>query len=169
MTDGFDALLAGRGGLTYEQLDAAAERLQMLVTDTAAAQIGRRLVQEFEIEVATDRAPRLSPPPGFRRPAAGAITTRVQARSRSSRPARAEVQVTVWPALGGADVPDLLLLREGTERTLPVDVRDVHPEPVPSLRDRLNGFVAEQVASVVAELNVAMQRAWLQPPGTPDA
>lgn len=68
MTDGFDALLAGRGGLTYEQLDAAAERLQALVTDTAVAQ-------------------------------------RV---------------------------------------------------------DRLNGFVAEQVASVVAALNVAMQRAWLQ-------
>ena len=161
MTDGFDALRAGRGGWSYEQLDAAAERLQTLVTDTAVAQIGRRLAHEFDIAVSTDRAPRLSPPPGYRRPAAGAITTHVVARSRSSRPAHAEVQVTVWPALGGADVSDLLLLREGTDRSLPIDVRDVHPQPVDSLRDRLNGFVAEQVASVVAALNVAMQRAWL--------
>ncbi len=160
--DDVDPLLAGRGGLSYGELDAAAHRLHDLLTRTAERQIDRPLLHEFDIAVDTDGSLRLAPPAGYRRPASGAITTRVVARARSSAPAQVGLRVTVWPALGGADVVDLLVVREGVEpaatQRLEVRLDEIHPEPTESLRHRVNDFVARQVAQVVSELNIAMQR-----------
>ncbi|KQY56099.1 hypothetical protein ASD11_16680 [Aeromicrobium sp. Root495] len=153
-----DELLDGRGGLTYAQLDDAARTLQALLVRTAERQISRPLVHEFEVLADDDPAHRADPPAGYRRPAAGSITTLVQARSRSASEVGIDLRVTVWPALGGADVTDLLIDREGTDRRLEVRLDELLPEPGESLRHRLNDFVARQVSSVVAELNVAMQR-----------
>lgn len=152
-----DALLRGRGGLTYAELDVVAHDLQDLLVRTAERQISRPLVHEFAIDASTDASTTAAPPPGYRRPAAGAITTLVRAHSRSAD-AAVEVRVTVWPALGGADVTDLLVEREGTDRRLEVRLDELVPTPTESLQRRLNDWVARQVASVVAELNVLMQR-----------
>lgn len=153
-----DDLLRGRGGLDYAELDAAARSLQALLVATAERQISRPLVHEFEVLADDDPTHRAEPPPGYRRPAAGSVTTLVQARSRSAADVSVTLRVTVWPALGGADVTDLLIDREGTDRRLEVRLDELLPEPTESLRHRVNDFVARQVASVVAELNVAMQR-----------
>ncbi len=158
MPDDVDPLLTGRGGLSYAELDAAAHRLHDLLTTVAQRQIDRPLLHEFHIDVATDASHTLSPPDGYRRPAAGAITTTLDVRSRSVPSAGTHVRVTVWPALGGADVVDLLVERQGTDQQLPVRVDEIHPEVTDALRGRVNDYVAHQVALVVSALNVAMQR-----------
>ncbi|MEH3034142.1 MAG: hypothetical protein PGN07_08910, partial [Aeromicrobium erythreum] len=152
-----DELLRGRGGLTYAELDRVAEDLRDLVVRTAERQISRPLVHEFAIDATDEASATAAPPPGYRRPATGSITTLVHARSRTA-PVEVTVRVTVWPALGGADVTDLLVEREGTDRRLEVRLDELLPEPTESLQRRLGDYVARQVASVVAELNVAMQR-----------
>lgn len=166
--DDVDPLLAGRAGLDYVGLDACAQAVSDLLIRTAEHQIGRPLLHEFEIGVDTDGSLRLTPPAGYRRPASGAITVRVVVQSRSVATARLGLRVTVWPALGGADVVDLLVVREGTEHRLEVRVDEldqVDPAAGPAgfvpsegLRGRVNDFVARQVALVVSELNIAMQR-----------
>lgn len=165
--DEVDPLLAGRGGLSYAELDDAARRLRDLLVTTAERQIGRPLLHEFAIDVDTDPVLQLSPPDGYRRPAAGAVSVRVVVRSRTSTAARLGLRVTVWPALGGADVVDLLVVREGTGagegHRLEVRVDEVHPEPTPALQARVNDFVARQVALVVSDLNIAMQRGLSNP------
>lgn len=158
MPEDVDPLLTGRGGLSYAELDAAAHRLHDLLTSVAQRQIDRPLLHEFLIEVATDASQRLPPPAGYRRPAAGAITTTLDVRSRSVPAAGTHVRVTVWPALGGADVVDLLAERQGTDQRLEVRVDEIHPEATDTLRGRVNDYVAHQVALVVSGLNVAMQR-----------
>ncbi len=152
-----DELLRGRGGLSYGELDAVAHELQDLVIRTAERQISRPVAHEFAIDASTDPSTTLAPPPGYRRPATGAITVLVRARSRSAD-VGVTVRVTVWPALGGAAVTDLLVERAGTDRRLEVRLDELVPEPTDALRRRLNDWVARQVASVVAELNVLMQR-----------
>lgn len=165
--DDVDPLLAGRGGLSYAELDDCARRLRGLLVATAERQIGRPLLHEFEIGVDIDDAIQLSPPDGYRRPASGAVTVRVVVQSRTSTAARLGLRVTVWPALGGADVVDLLVVREGTgpteEHRLEVRVDEVHPDPTEALQRRVNDFVARQVALVVSDLNIAMQRRLANP------
>ena len=100
--DDVDPLLAGRAGLGYAELDDCARRLRDLLVTTAERQIGRPLLHEFAIDVDTDPVLRLSPPAGYRRPAAGAVSVRVVVQSRTSSAARLGLRVTVWPALGGA-------------------------------------------------------------------
>lgn len=168
MPEDVDPLLAGRGGLSYAELDAAAHRLHDLLTHVAQRQIDRPLLHEFRIDVDTDASQRLEPPPGYRRPAAGAITTTLDVRSISSPGARTHVRVTVWPALGGAEVVDLLVERQDTQHRLEVRTDEIHPAVHPDLRGRVNDFVARQVALVVTELNVAMQRALGRPDGEPE-
>jgi hypothetical protein len=161
--DDVDPLLAGRAGLSYAELDDCARRLRDLLVATAERQIGRPLLHEFRIDVDTEPVLQLSPPDGYRRPAAGAVTVRVVVRSRTSTAARLGLRVTVWPALGGADVVDLLVVREGTPHVLEVRVDELHPEPTESLQRRVNDFVARQVALVVSDLNIAMQRGLSNP------
>lgn len=169
--DDVDPLLAGRGGLSYAELDDCARRLRGLLVATAERQIGRPLLHEFEIGVDTDGALQLSPPDGYRRPAAGAVTVRVVVQSRTSTAARLGLRVTVWPALGGADVVDLLVVREGVEsmegspegHRLEVRIDEIHPGPTEPLQRRVNDFVARQVALVVSDLNIAMQRRLANP------
>jgi hypothetical protein len=161
--DDVDPLLAGRAGLSYAELDDCARRLRDLLVATAERQIGRPLLHEFRIDVDTEPVLQLSPPDGYRRPAAGAVTVRVVVRSRTSTAARLGLRVTVWPALGGADVVDLLVVREGTPHLLEVRVDELHPEPTESLQRRVNDFVARQVALVVSDLNIAMQRGLSNP------
>jgi hypothetical protein len=161
--DDVDPLLAGRAGLSYAVLDDCARRLRDLLVATAERQIGRPLLHEFRIDVDTEPVLQLSPPDGYRRPAAGAVTVRVVVRSRTSTAARLGLRVTVWPALGGADVVDLLVVREGTPHVLEVRVDELHPEPTESLQRRVNDFVARQVALVVSDLNIAMQRGLSNP------
>jgi hypothetical protein len=160
--DDVDPLLAGRAGLGYAELDDCARRLRDLLVTTAERQIGRPLLHEFAIAVDTDPVLRLSPPAGYRRPAAGAVSVRVVVQSRTSSAARLGLRVTVWPALGGADVVDLLVVREGAAapdgHLLEVRVDEVHPEPTESLQRRVSDVVARQVALVVSDLNIAMQR-----------
>jgi hypothetical protein len=165
--DDVDPLLAGRGGLSYAKLDDEARRLRALLVSTAERQIGRPLLHEFEIEVDTEPVLQLSPPDGYRRPAAGAVTVRVVVQSRTSAAARLGLRVTVWPALGGADVVDLLVVREGAgpgdAHRLEVRLDELHPEPTEALLRRVNDFVARQVALVVSDLNIAMQRGLANP------
>ncbi len=165
--DDVDPLLAGRGGLSYAELDHEARRLRALLVSTAERQIGRPLLHEFEIEVDTEPVLQLSPPDGYRRPAAGAVTVRVVVRSRTSTAAQLGLRVTVWPALGGADVVDLLVAREGAGQgdahRLEVRLDEIHPEPTEALQRRVNDFVARQVALVVSDLNIAMQRGLANP------
>ncbi|MGJ9412681.1 hypothetical protein ACHAAC_08210 [Aeromicrobium sp. CF4.19] len=163
MPEDVDPLLTGRGGLSYVELDEAAHRLHGLLTSVAEGQIGRPLLHEFHIDVDTAASQEPTPPPGYRRPASGAITTTVDVRSRSVPAAHTHVRVTVWPALGGADVVDLLAEREGTDHRLEVRLDEIHPEATDAVRGRVNDFVARQVALVVTELNVAMQRALGRP------
>ncbi|WP_375000753.1 hypothetical protein [Aeromicrobium sp. CTD01-1L150] len=180
MPEDVDPLLTGRAGLSYAELDAAAHRLHDLLTHVAERQIDRPLLHEFDIDVATDASHTLTPPAGYRRPAAGAITTTLDVTSRSVPAASTHVRVTVWPALGGADVVDLLVERRdelrrgrratggnepeqgrratGDEYTLEVRLDEIHPEVTEGLRGRVNDFVARQVALVVSGLNVTMQR-----------
>lgn len=163
MPQDVDPLLTGRAGLSYAELDAAAHRLHDLLTAVAERQIDRPLLHEFVIDVATDASQTLPPPPGYRRPAAGAITTTLDVRSRSVPAASTHLRVTVWPALGGADVVDLLAERRDTDRVggaegLEVRLDEIHPRATDALRGRVNDFVARQVALVVSGLNVAMQR-----------
>lgn len=153
-----DPFLAGRAGLTYTALDDCARLLRDLLVTTAERQLGRPLLRELEIGVDTDDSPALSPPEGYRRPAAGAVTVRVVVQSRTSPGARLGLRVTVWPALGGADVVDLLVVREGTPHVLEVRVDELHPQPTEALQHRVNDFVARQVALVVSDLTIAMQR-----------
>ena len=80
MPEDVDPLLAGRGGLSYDELDAAAHRLHDLLTATAERQIDRPLLHEFTIDVDTATSTTLEPPPGYRRPATGAITTHLDVR-----------------------------------------------------------------------------------------
>lgn len=169
MTEEIDPLLAGRGGLDYAALDAAARRIHAELTELAVDQISRPIAHEFDIRIDVDGTAPSSPPPGYRRPARGSITTRVDARSRSRGGARASVRVTVWPALGGADVSDLLVVREGSAQTVPVPVAEAHPRITPALRRRLSDFVATAVAATIARLYVEMQRQvshrdWQYPP-----
>lgn len=166
MSDDVDPLLSGRAGLSYAELDACAHRLHELSTSTAERQIDAPLLHEFTIDVATDASGTLAPPAGYRRPAAGAVTTTLDVTSRSVPTATTHVRVTVWPALGGADVVDLLVERHGTDHRLEVRVDEIHPEAGEALRRRVNDFVARQVALVVSDLNVAMQRG-ISPRGWP--
>lgn len=165
--DDVDPLLAGRGGLSYAELDDCARLLRDLLVTTAERQIGRPLLHEFEIDVDTDPVLQIGPPDGYRRPAAGAVTVRVVVQSRTSVAARLGLRVTVWPALGGAEVVDLLVVREGAGsgegHRLEVRVDEVHPEPTELLQHRVNDFVARQVALVVSDLNIAMQRGLSNP------
>ena len=159
MPEDVDPLLAGRGGLSYDELDAAAHRLHDLLTATAERQIDRPLLHEFTIDVDTSTSTTLEPPPGYRRPATGAITTHLDVRSRSSQRASLQLRVVVWPALGGADVVDLLVTLDGAADVLEVRLDEVEPEATDALRHRVNDWVARRVALVVGGLNVAMQRA----------
>lgn len=162
MSEDVDPLLAGRGDLDYAALDAVAHRVHDLLHRTAERQIDRPLLHAFDITVEADHSQTVSPPDGYRRPAAGAITTHVVVRSKDVPSAIVDVRVTVWPALGGADVADLAVARENAAPSpmhwLDIDLAEAEPEISDALAGRINAFVARQVALVVSELNVAMQR-----------
>jgi hypothetical protein len=140
-----------------DRTDAWARLAHELVTETAARQISREIAHLAEIEVDSHGVHAVSPPPGFRAPATGVITTHVLARSRDMPQATAETRVAVWVADTGRSV---LLTRADSDRTLELATADLDPEPSPHARGQVNDFVAVIIAHMVSSLNVAMQRTY---------
>lgn len=139
------------------ELDDLARSVHDLVTETASHQVSREIAHLAQIAVDSDDS-HLTPPEGYRTPAAGVVTTHVVARSWDIPAASVDMRVSVWVAAPGAGVPDLLITRADNERVLEIDVDDVRPEPTPQLRGRVNDFVAVIIAHMVSSLSVAMQR-----------
>jgi hypothetical protein len=148
-----------------DNLDELARTVHELVTETASRQISREIAHLAEIDVDSHGVHAVSPPEGYRAPSSGVITTHVVARSRDVPEASTEMRVAVWVAQPGADVPDVLLTRADSDRSLGLDADAIAPEPTPHLHGQINDFVALIIAHMVSELNAAMQRTYMREPG----
>jgi len=148
-----------------DNLDEMAHTVHELVTETASHQVSREIAHLAEIEVDSHGVHAVSPPAGYRAPASGVITTHVVARSRDVPEASTEMRVSVWVAEPGADVPDVMVTRADTDRSLGLEAEDIAPEPTHHLHGQINDFVALIIAHMVSELNAAMQRTYIRETG----
>src|SRR5215207_6292257 len=121
-----------------DNLDEMAHTVHELVTATASHQVSREIAHLAEIEVDSHGVHAVSPPAGYRAPASGVITTHVVARSRDVPEASTEMRVAVWIAEPGADVPDVMLTRGDSDRSLGIDAEAIAPEPTPHLQGQIN-------------------------------
>ncbi|GAA3522802.1 hypothetical protein GCM10022234_18700 [Aeromicrobium panaciterrae] len=141
--------------------DRLARTVLDLLTETTSRQISREIAHLADIGVDTSDDGTHIAPPGLLMPASGAITTLVVATSRDHPDVSEEMRVAVWPVAEGDD-PAFVVTLSGSDRTLPIALREVQPELSAHLRGQVNDFVAATIAQVVTELNVGMQRTYIR-------
>lgn len=147
---------------TTAEQESLATAILALLWETTDRQVSREIAHLADIEVDTDDDGSHVAPTGLVMPSTGCITTRVVATARGHVGVTESMRVAVWPTAEGDD-PAFVVTRSDSDRTLPVALGDIKPEPSDHLRAQVNDFIAAIIAQMVAELDVAMQRTYNRP------
>lgn len=131
------------------------------VSITADRQISREIAHLADIAADTSDDGSHVAPPGLVMPASGAITVSVQATARDHEGVSESMRVAVWPTATRID-PAFVVTRSDSDRTLRVALDDIEHGVTPHLQARINDFVASIIASMVAELDVKLQRTYIR-------
>jgi hypothetical protein len=131
-----------------------------LLWETTERQISREIAHLADITVDSADDGTHVAPEGLLMPESGTITTRVVATARGHEGVEESMRVAVWPTVEGDD-PAFVVTRSDSDRTLPIALGDVQPEPTDHLRSQINDFIAAIIAHMVTELNVKMQRTYI--------